>query len=339
MKASLAIASLFATSVYGHTIFQQMYVNGVSQGHLTGIRVVDYDGPIMDVTSNDIICNGGINPYHTPLPSTVITVPAGAQVTAEWHRSLAGADPADSSDPVDPTHHGPVITYLAQIPNALQSTVTGLKWFKIYEDGLIAANQSWGVDRMYANKGKVTFTIPPCIAAGQYLLRHEMIGAVTYPGAQFYMECAQIQITGGGSTSPATVSFPGAYHGTDPGITTNIYYPLLTNYTVPGPPVFSCSGGGATTTVRSTTTSASTTSATTVTKTTTTTSAASTTTAAGTVAHFGQCGGSSYTGPTACAAPYTCVVSNAFVSLQAISLSFDWNLLTNHFRTQYSQCL
>jgi hypothetical protein len=55
----------------------------------------------------------------------------------------------------------------AQIPNALQSTVTGLKWFKIYEDGLIAANQSWGVDRMYANKGKVTFTIPPCIAAGQ----------------------------------------------------------------------------------------------------------------------------------------------------------------------------
>lgn len=27
------------------------------------------------------------------------------------------------------------------------------------------------------------------------------------------MECAQLQITGGGSTSPATVSFPGAYSG------------------------------------------------------------------------------------------------------------------------------
>jgi hypothetical protein len=54
--------------------------------------------------------------------------------------------------------------------------VTGLKWFKIHEDGLIAANQSWGVDRMVANKGKVTVTIPSCIAAGQYLLRHEMIG-------------------------------------------------------------------------------------------------------------------------------------------------------------------
>lgn len=28
------------------------------------------------------------------------------------------------------------------------------------------------------------------------------------------MECAQLNITGGGSTSPATVSFPGAYAGT-----------------------------------------------------------------------------------------------------------------------------
>lgn len=31
------------------------------------------------------------------------------------------------------------------------------------------------------------------------------------------MECAQLEITGGGSASPATVSFPGAYHSTDPG--------------------------------------------------------------------------------------------------------------------------
>lgn len=291
-----------------------MYVNGVSQGHLTGIRVVDYDGPIMDVTSNDIICNGGINPYHTPLPNTTITVPAGAQFTAEWHHTLSGADPTDAQDPVDPTHHGPVITYLAKIPSALQSDVTGLQWFKIYEDGLIAANQSWGVDRMVANKGKVTFTIPSCIAAGQYLLRHEMIalhGAVTYPGAQFYMECAQIQITGGGSTSPATVSFPGAYKGTDPGITTNIYYPLLTNYTVPGPPVFSCSGGGASTPVGTTTVATTTT----VKSTTTTTSTStSTTSVPGSVAHFGQCGGATYTGPTACVAPYTCVFSSAYYS-------------------------
>ncbi|KAJ6599525.1 hypothetical protein B0H10DRAFT_2441256 [Mycena sp. CBHHK59/15] len=45
-------------------------------------------------------------------------------------------------------------------------------------------------------------------------------------------------MTGGGSTSPATVSFPGAYK----------VHLLLT-----GPPVFSCSGGGAPTSVGSTT--------------------------------------------------------------------------------------
>lgn len=47
------------------------------------------------------------------------------------------------------------------------------------------------------------------------------------------MECAQLQITGGGSANPATVSFPGAYKGTDPGIKINIYQ-TLQNYTIPG---------------------------------------------------------------------------------------------------------
>ena len=43
-------------------------------------------------------------------------------------------------------------------------------------------------------------------------------GASSYPGAQFYMECAQLNIVGGsGAKSPATVSFPGAYKGSDPG--------------------------------------------------------------------------------------------------------------------------
>ncbi|KAJ3847813.1 glycoside hydrolase [Lentinula lateritia] len=243
LASCLLLFSLSSFKAFAHTIFQELYVNGVDQGHLNGIRVPDYDGPITDVTSNDIICNGGINPYHQPISQTIIPVPAGAQVTAEWHHTLDGYDPTDPADPIDSSHKGPVISYLAAIPNATQTDVTGLKWFKIWEDGYIAANQTWGVDRLIANKGNVTFNIPSCIPAGQYLLRHEIIAlhaATTYPGAQFYMECAQLQITGGGSTQPETVSFPGAYAGTDPGITINIYYPTVTNYTVPGPDVFTC---------------------------------------------------------------------------------------------------
>jgi len=46
MKTSAAIVSLFLTinAVSAHTIFQELYVNGVSQGRLNGIRVPDYDG-------------------------------------------------------------------------------------------------------------------------------------------------------------------------------------------------------------------------------------------------------------------------------------------------------
>ncbi|KAF8899803.1 glycosyl hydrolase family 61-domain-containing protein [Gymnopilus junonius] len=245
LSYSLASALTLAGSASAHTIFQTLWVNGVSQGHTVGIRVPSYDGPITDVTSNDVICNGGINPYQQPVSQTIIPVPAGAQVTAEWHHTLTSAGTGDSQDPIDSSHKGPITAYLAQVPSATQATVTGLKWFKIYEDGLDGTQ--WAVDKLIANKGLVSFTIPSCIPAGQYLLRVEIIAlhaASTYPGAQLYMECAQLQITGGGSASPATVSFPGAYKGTDPGITIDIYYPTVTNYTIPGPSVFSCNGSG-----------------------------------------------------------------------------------------------
>jgi hypothetical protein len=48
----------------------------------------------------------------------------------------------------------------------------------------------WGVDRLIANKGVQTVTIPKCIAPGQYLLRGELIAlhsASSSMGAQFYM--------------------------------------------------------------------------------------------------------------------------------------------------------
>ncbi|KAI0822021.1 glycosyl hydrolase family 61-domain-containing protein [Trametes gibbosa] len=307
--SSLVAFSVLASPVFAHTIFQELYVNGVDQGHLTGIRVPDYDGPITDVTSNDVICNGGINPYHQPISKAIINIPAGSPVTAEWHHTLAGADPSDSADPVDPSHKGPVMAYLAKVSNATNMDVTGLQWFKIWEDGM-DSNQVWGVDRMIANKGKVTFSIPSCIAAGQYLLRVEMIAlhaASSYPGAQLYMECAQVQITGGGSTKPATVSFPGAYSGTDPGIKINIYQ-KLSSYTIPGPSVFSCDGSSAPAPPTSPASPPSN-------PTTPASVPVSTPTgSAGTVAHYGQCGGLTYSGPTACEAPFTCVVSSQYYS-------------------------
>jgi lytic cellulose monooxygenase (C4-dehydrogenating) len=95
---------------------------------------------------------------------------------------------------IDASHKGPLISYLyahaslsrprninsrnlsAKVPDATQEDVTGLEWFKIYEDGYDASTGVWAVDKLIENAGKVTFTIPECIEPGQYLLRHELIG-------------------------------------------------------------------------------------------------------------------------------------------------------------------
>ena len=39
MKFSIATSALLATSASAHTIFTQLHVNGVAQGHLKGVRV------------------------------------------------------------------------------------------------------------------------------------------------------------------------------------------------------------------------------------------------------------------------------------------------------------
>lgn len=83
-------------------------------------------------------------------------------------------------------------TNRAKVDSALTTTVTGLKWFKIYQDGYDASTGKWAVDTLITNKGKVTFTLPSCIAAGQYLMRHEIIG--WFP-ADFYAAIIRLNIS------------------------------------------------------------------------------------------------------------------------------------------------
>ncbi|PPQ92863.1 hypothetical protein CVT25_004351, partial [Psilocybe cyanescens] len=206
-------------SVSTHTIFQELYVNGLSQGRLNGIRVPNYNGPITDVTSNDVICNGRINPYHTPISTTVIKVAAGSQVSAGFHYTLTSKF-RDNSDPIDPSHNdrnfvdarplnlSKLYTVQCKGPLSHANRRHRIEMVQDHHDGL--DSNGWAVQRLTKSQGKVSFTIPSCIPAGQYLLRVELIGKPfillhkrIYPGAQFYMECAQLEITGGGNTSLA----------------------------------------------------------------------------------------------------------------------------------------
>ena len=135
------------------------------------------------------------------------------------------------------------MAYLKKVDDAINDPGTGDGWFKIWEDGM-HDDGTWAVDDLIAANGYQDIPIPACLPNGQYLLRAEIIAlhAASQPGgAQLYMECAQIEVTGGsGGASPQTVALPGAYKADDPGITVNIYYPPLEEYIIPGPAPFSC---------------------------------------------------------------------------------------------------
>lgn len=82
-----------------------------------------------------------------------------------------------------------------------------------------------------AGENILDFIIPPDTPDGDYLFRVEQIGlhvASTVNGAQFYISCGQITVTGGGTGTPGPlVAFPGAYSPDDPGILIDIYYPVV----------------------------------------------------------------------------------------------------------------
>jgi cellulase len=115
-----------------------------------------------------MICNGGPNPLNQPLPKDILAVPAGSRLATEWHHTLTSTPETDTSDPIDPGHLGPMMVYLAKVDSALTTTVTGLKWFKIWEDGM-DSNGTWAVTRLYRNKGKMEFVLPKCVQSGQYV--------------------------------------------------------------------------------------------------------------------------------------------------------------------------
>jgi len=310
MKSVAALSSfaLVATAA-GHTIFQQIGINGAQQTRLDFMRVPSYDGPQTDVTSTSLACNGDPNPLVDISPN-VATVPAGSSFDLYWAQTLT-TDYATGLI-IDPSHKGPIMAYMAKV-NSATGAIPNNGWFKIYEDGYTASTGQWAVDKLIANDGKVTVTIPSCLEEGDYLLRGEIIAlhaATSYPGAQLYMECAQIHVTSSGSTvSPATYSIPGIYKPAD--VTFNLYT-TFSSYTIPGPAVFSCSGNNA---PAPTTTKAvaSTTLTTSVVKTSSVASSTPTS-ASGTVAEYGQCGGVGWTGGTACVSGSTCVVLNDYYS-------------------------
>ncbi|KAF9880657.1 cellulose-growth-specific protein [Colletotrichum karsti] len=197
-------------------------------------RAIPGNGPVEDVNSIDIQCNGytagGVS-GSKPAPLHA-TAAAGSSVTLKW---TLWPD----------SHVGPVITYMARCPDAGCNNWqpgTSAVWFKIKEGGRTGTSNTWAATPFMVANSAYQYTIPSCLKSGYYLVRHEIIAlhaAYSYPGAQFYPGCHQLQVTGSGSKAGSPlVAFPGAYKATDPGITYDAY--KAQTYTIPGPAVFTC---------------------------------------------------------------------------------------------------
>ncbi|KAK3899628.1 putative endo-beta-1,4-glucanase D [Staphylotrichum tortipilum] len=233
MKPATSVALLAAAGAHAHYTFPKTNVGGTLSAEWETVRVTENfqsHGPVTDVTSSQMTC------YQRDVgtgAAKIVSATAGSSVAFTVDTSIG--------------HPGPLHFYLAKVPSG-QTAATfdgkGAVWFKIYEDGPAGLGTS-SITWPSQGKTQVSVTLPSCLANGDYLLRVEHIAlhsASSVGGAQLYIGCAQLTVTGGSGTlnTGSLVSFPGAYSASDPGILFQLYWPIPTSYVNPGPPVVKC---------------------------------------------------------------------------------------------------
>lgn len=157
-----------------------------------------------------------------------IKVAPGDNLTFDWHHELRN----NTDEVIAYSHHGPSLIYISPDPP------TNTSFVKLWHAGKIESNPfpqagKWSTTAdIRANYGRMNVRIPAGLKAGPYLIRAEMIGLhegdVSFAqnprrGAQFYPDCVQIEVVGGGEVElPEGVGFPGAYSYEDPGVVHNV---------------------------------------------------------------------------------------------------------------------
>ncbi|KAL1677204.1 glycoside hydrolase family 61 protein [Schizophyllum commune] len=223
------LAALSIPLVAAHYKFPDLIVDGVQSADWEYVRLTwnHYTSePATDVTAGAIRC---YELDDTIAGQTgIATVSAGS--TVGFHADNTMGHPCYFS------------AYLTPADPSADSNEAGLgeTWFKIWE---WSPSFSPDTGLVFDSENIVEFncTIPKSVPSGMrrlnfgltyVLYRGEQIAlhaAGTEGGAQashrlFYIACAQLNIENGGNGTPSpTVSFPGVYSPTDPGILINIY--------------------------------------------------------------------------------------------------------------------
>jgi len=220
----------------------------------------DYN-PTTSCSAAKIRCNGG-----TSATLNASAAP-GDSVSATWGQW---------------THsQGPIIVWMYKCPGTSFSGCdgSGANWFKIDEAGFhgdgtkvfldTETPSGWDIAKLVGGNKQWTSTIPQGLAAGNYLIRHELIALHQANAPQFYAECAQVVVTGSGTASPDAsykAAIPGYCKDSDSNIKVGYSFihksrpsgngSMLTvanqvpindhtipqTYKVPGPPVFKGTG-------------------------------------------------------------------------------------------------
>ncbi|RXW12514.1 hypothetical protein EST38_g13343 [Candolleomyces aberdarensis] len=216
LLASLAVIAAAAQAVSAHYIWTTLVAG--SSTSTAAIRQPLNNSPVEAVSSGAMTCGAGPRPA-----SDTVTVSAGSSVSFRLDNTLY--------------HPGPAAIYLGQVPGgqtAASWNGAGANWFKIAEWGAQFNPFKFALD----GQSTATTTIPQNTPSGEYLLRIEHIGLHVAGAPQYYISCAQIRVTNGGSGNPPKVSIPGYVSASDPGLTVNIHWPIPTSYRVPGPAVW-----------------------------------------------------------------------------------------------------
>jgi len=194
-----------------------------------------YD-PITNAGDAKMRCNGGTS------ASLSATAAPGDKVQAYWSQW---------------THsQGPIMVWMYKCAGAFSSCDgSGAGWFKIDEAGFTPKSgifldterpSGWEIANIVGGNKYRESTIPAGLAAGNYLIRHELIALHQANAPQFYPECAQLEIIGTGTAEPPAslkVAIPGYAKQTDSNIKFNINdHSGPQTYVIPGPAVWKGAG-------------------------------------------------------------------------------------------------
>ena len=157
-----------------------------------------------------------------------------------------------------------MVNYLANCRGKCEDVdKTTLEFNKVDERGLVHPNADypigefiddtttgfWAGDELRENGNKAWFKVPEWLAAGNYVLRHELMALHSAmaegSGIQHYPQCINLIVTGGGSDSlESGTRGTDLYRRDQPGVVVNIFR-NPGEYTVPGPEVYKPGNGKA----------------------------------------------------------------------------------------------